>query len=175
MRTRYTATLPSGVWCATAGRVSQLPGARATCAGRPARWPMGTPTPPGGGDPGGTRTASGSAVEVPPAEPAGTSRTVRFPRPRTEGSCEKSNLRSVLSLTSALSPCAHSSTPHGSVVTYEVAHQSANEMAAQRPLPENAGKSSGRKYLQSAEVLDGAIDLARIFRAFVGGRVDRLR
>jgi hypothetical protein len=62
-----------------------------------------------------------------------------------------------------------------SVVTYEVAHQSANEMAAQRPLPENAGKSSGRKYLQSAEVLDGAIDLARIFRAFVGGRVDRLR
>jgi hypothetical protein len=62
-----------------------------------------------------------------------------------------------------------------SVVTYEVVHQSANEVATQRPLPENAGKSSGRKYLQNAHVLDATIDLARIFRAFVGGRVDRLR
>jgi hypothetical protein len=62
-----------------------------------------------------------------------------------------------------------------SVVTYEVAHQSANEVAAQRPLSENAGKSSGCKYLQNAEVLDGVINLARIFRAFVNGRVNRLR
>jgi len=62
-----------------------------------------------------------------------------------------------------------------SVVTYEVAHQSANEVASQRPLPENAGKTSDHKYLQNAHVLDDVIDLARIFRVFVGGRVDRVR
>jgi hypothetical protein len=57
-----------------------------------------------------------------------------------------------------------------SVVTYEVAHQSAKAMAAQRPLPENAEKSCSRKYLENAEVLRDVVDLGRIFRAFLGGR-----
>jgi hypothetical protein len=73
---------------------------------RPVRWRTGTPTQPAAGAPGGTRTASDWVAGALRAARGETLRKVRPRKPHTEGSCEKSSLRSVLCLTRAPWPCA---------------------------------------------------------------------
>lgn len=112
---------------------------------RPARWPTGTPKPPGAAAPGEIRTEAGSEDAARRGGPGGRWRREPRRAARTGGCTGRSNPRSWPSLlVRALSPCpGHRPTWKPSTTR---AHQTASSQAVQRRIPEIAS-NSGRSEL----------------------------
>jgi hypothetical protein len=138
-------------------------------AARPARWPMGTPTRPACGAPGGTRSASGSAAGAPRDGWGDRSHTGRCQTRRTVGSDGNSSFRSLRPRVQRAYLACPGPSPYVSEAQQPTG---ASKPISPPPCNDESRKTqevhTSCKSLQTAGTLCPAARMARIFRSFAG-------